>query len=230
MKVLLVEDDERLSSFLRSTLSKQGYETTVCNSVEEVLKNEYDLTHDLVVLDLVLTGKRGDHLVTQLRKKKSNIPILVLSGLNQVNLKIDLLNLGVDDYMTKPFDPRELIARLQAIYRRYLEVECKDSETYGDIVFHWKQNKVTRGGEEIFLTQKEGELLRFLLQNRNKTVRNKDILSKVWQARVGFHSNVIQSTVRRLRQKVDKDFDHKLIRNVHGIGYMLVLPNDTSNK
>ncbi len=129
------------------------------------------------------------------------------------------------DFMTKPFDMNELLARIKAVYRRYLEKEYKDQENYGDIAFFWKQNKIVRSDKTIDLTQKEGALLKFLLQNRNRTVRNEDILSKVWEARVGFHSNVIQSTVRRLRKKIDSDFDHKLIRNVHGVGYTLVLPN-----
>lgn len=224
MKILIVEDDIKLCESLEKAFVSSGYKVNVCHSVEEVIGHNFALDHDLIVLDLMLQGKSGDHLVNALRKKSSSIPVLILSGRSDTQVKIDLLNMGVDDFITKPFDMSELLARIKAVYRRYLEKEYKDQENYGDISFYWKQNKIVRSGKTINLTQKEGSLLKFLLQNRNRTVRNEDILSKVWEARVGFHSNVIQSTVRRLRKKIDTGFDHKLIRNVHGVGYTLVLP------
>lgn len=227
MKILVIEDEEQLSEFLKEVLEKEHFNVTLCPSIEEALKSQLPTHHDMILLDLMLPGRGGEHLVRELRRQKRNIPIIVVSALSQISTKIEMMNLGADDYVTKPFDVKELIARINALYRRYLKDKSSDKETYGDITFYWKQNKVVREGKTILLTKKEGELLQFLLENRGLTVRIEDILMRVWQAKVGFTSNVVQSTIRRLRRKIDADFKHKLIRNVHGIGYVLILPDDS---
>lgn len=227
MKILIVEDEEDLASFLQVILEKEGAETTVCSSVEDVIKNGYEMSHDLVILDLMLKGKRGENLITHMKKKKINVPVLVLSALGQINTKIELINLGADDYLTKPFDAQELVARVKALYRRYLQSGFKDEEDFGDFVFYRKQNKVYRGQKEILLTKNEGQLFELLLRNQGRTVPLEDILKNVWKAKIGYHSNIVQATVRRLRKKVDAGFPHKLIRNMHGIGYAVVLLEKT---
>ncbi|MFC1749723.1 response regulator transcription factor [Pseudomonadota bacterium] len=171
MKVLVIEDEEKILKFLEHVLTHEGYSITLCESADSALENNYVATHDLVILDLMLEGIQGAEFVQTIRKQKSNIPILVLSALGQIGTKIDLLNLGVDDYMTKPFDAGELIARVEALYRRYLEIDVKDEEDYGEIKFFRKQNKVVRHGKEILLTNREGDLLSHLLKNEGKTVR-----------------------------------------------------------
>lgn len=226
MNVLVIEDQKELSSFLQIALEKEGMKVTVCESIEEVMENEYENSHDIIVLDLMLKGKRGEDLIVHLRnKKKSNIPILVLSALGQINTKIEAINKGADDYLTKPFHAQELVARLKALYRRYLETGFQDVESFGEFTFYRKQNIVKRGEKDISLTKKEGELLELLIRNRGKTVPLDDILKKVWKAKAGYHSNIVQATVRRLRKKIDFGFEHKLIHNRHGIGYALFLPN-----
>lgn len=224
MKILVIEDEEKIALFIKNVLEREGNLVTVCDSVEEATKKDYELTHDLVILDLMLPGKRGEYYVKDIRKKRLNIPILVLSALSRISNKIELLNNGADDYMTKPFDADELIARVNAMYRRYLQTERKDQLNYGDFAFFRKQNKVKREGKEITLTKKEGELLEFLLQNEGKTVRTEDIIRKIWGAKITYHSNVVQATIRRLRKKIDSGFDNKLIENRHGIGYCFNLP------
>lgn len=226
MKILVIEDEEKILKFLEHVLTHEGHEVTLCESADDALENDYIVNHDLVILDLMLEGIQGDEFVQKIRKSKSNIPILVLSALGQISTKIDLLKMGVDDYMTKPFDAGELIARLEALYRRYLEIDVKDEEDYGEIKFYRKQNKVVRHGKEILLTNREGDLLAHLLKNEGKTVRTEDILAKVWHAKMGYHSNIVQATIRRLRKKIDEGFKFPLIRNVHGIGYSVVLPQN----
>ncbi len=222
MKILIVEDEEELASFLQVILEKECGQTTVCSSVEDVIKNGYESSHDLIILDL--KGKRGESLIAHMKKKKINVPTLVLSALGQINTKIELINLGADDYLTKPFDAQELIARVKALYRRYLQAGFKDEEDFGEFTFFSKQNKIKRGNKDILLTKNEGQLFELLLRNRGKTVPLEDILKNVWKAKVGYHSNIVQATVRRLRRKVDAGFPHKLIRNMHGIGYAVMVP------
>lgn len=223
MKILVIEDEEKIASFIQTVLKNEGNFVTVCDSIEKAAEHQYEGTHDLIVLDLMLRGKRGEFYVKEIRKKRLNIPILVLSALSRIEDKIELLNIGADDYMTKPFDAQELIARVNAMYRRYLQSERKDQLNYGDFSFYQKQNKVKREGKEIILTKKEGELLEFLLQNKGKTVRTEDIIRKIWGAKPTYHSNIVQATIRRLRKKMDTGFSHKLIENRHGIGYSLTL-------
>lgn len=224
MKILVIEDEEKIASFIKNILEQERNLVTICDSIEDAIKHGYEMTHDLIILDLMLVGKRGDVYVKEIRKKRLNIPILVLSALSRISNKIELLNLGADDYMTKPFDPEELIARINAMYRRYLHMERKDQVNMGAFTFYRKQNKIKREGKEIVLTKKEGELLEFLLQNEGKTVRTEDIIRKIWGAKITYHSNVVQATIRRLRKKVDDGFEYKLIENHHGIGYCLNLP------
>ena len=224
MDILLVEDNKETSDYLQEKLTDEGFAVSVCASADEVFNKRLELNHDLIILDLMLDKERGDKVVKQLRKKKNNIPILVLSSLVQTSTKVDLFTLGADDYMTKPFNFQELMARIRALHRRTLETRSDDGENYGEITFYWKQSKLIRKGKEIRLTNKEGDLLKLLLRNEGKTVRSEDILQKVWQINKGHHSNILQSMVRRLRKKLDAGFGHALIRSVHGVGYCLVLP------
>lgn len=222
MKVLLVEDEKNIADFIKEILESEKIPVTVSESVEKALKNNYPDDHDVIILDLMLEGKSGDALVESVRKAHSSIPILVLSALSQISKKVELLNLGADDYMTKPFDAEELIARVNALYRRHLESSSADEVIIDDLKFIRKQNKIIRGGRSEYLTKKEGEVLDLLIKNQGNVVRTEDLLLKVWQAKKGYHSNIVQATIRRLRKKIDSGFDHKFIRNVHGIGYMFV--------
>jgi len=224
MKILLIEDDKNLAHLIGKVLKQYAYEVTICHSAKEALKNGLEFNHDLIILDLLFPDEKGEEFVIELRKKKINIPILVLSALSEVDSKIDLLKLGADDYMTKPFSSQELLARIEALERRCLNMTFNDRECYGDITFDWKQNKVHREGKKIPITKKEGQLLRLLVASKGETVRMEDILKKVWRVESGSHSNVIHATIRRLRKRIDHKCSYKLIRNVHGIGYCIVLP------
>jgi two-component system copper resistance phosphate regulon response regulator CusR len=221
MKILIIEDEEKIARFLKQILENDKNTVTMCASIEEVFKKQYERSHDLIVLDLMLAGKPGIELLKQLKKQKIDIPVLVLSALNQISTKVELFNAGADDYMTKPFAAEELVARIKNIYRRHLEVEKKDEIQFGDKTFSRKENKVTSGDKIIHLTAKEAELLLFLLQNKGKTVRNEDIIKRIWNSTASFHSNIIQATVRRLRKKIDNNPEQKFIKNVHGLGYSI---------
>ncbi len=230
IRILVVEDEGEISSFLQTILEKEGMKVTICDSVDMVIKNGYEETNDIVVLDLMLRGERGETLVKHMRKKKMTTPILVLSAMGQIGTKVDLINLGADDYLTKPFDPQELVARVKSLYRRYLQTGFKDEEDFGEFTFYRKQNRIRRGEKDIMLTNREAEMFELLLRNKGNTVPLDDILKKIWKAKSGYHSNVVQVTARRLRQKVDSGFKKQIINNIHGIGYSLNLPGQKSDE
>lgn len=220
MRILVVEDEQQIADFIKEVLEAERNEVTIVSSVEEVLEHNYVTSHDLMILDLMLAGKHsGLDLVKMLKKERVSIPIIVLTALNQISTKVDLFNAGVDDYLTKPFEALELLARIKSVYRRYLEGNMENEIKIDDLLFQRKENVVIRDGKKIYLTMKEAELLRFLIENAGKIVRSEDILKKVWNTRVGFHSNILQATVRRLRKKLDSDFEKKYIKNIHGVGY-----------
>lgn len=223
MRILLIEDEGKIADFIEEVLTAEKYKVLVSKSGEEVMGKGYYMMADLIVLDLMLEGKIGGlELVKQLKKLKVKVPIIVLTALNQISTKIDLFNAGVDDYLTKPFEALELLARVKSVYRRYLDGK-KDVEKIqiNDVAFEWKENRLVKDNEHIFLTPKESEVLLFLIENTGKVVRNEDLLKKVWETKVGFHSNILQSTIRRLRSKLKLAGIRELIKNVHGVGYLL---------
>lgn len=226
MRILLVEDDGKTAAMVGGVLESRGHKVTICDSIKKILTDDLCSKHNLVILDLILKNERGENLVTKLRKQKVSIPILVISALSEVVTKINLLELGADDYLEKPFNYKELLARVEALKRRCFGDEWEEGEeSYGEITFYWKHNEVIRNGIRIPLTKKQGELLYLLVSNHGKTIKSEYILEKIWKIKPGHHSNIVQSMVRRLRKQLDMDFPHKLIRNVHGVGYCLVLPN-----
>ncbi len=222
MKILLVEDDQSQSERLEKVLKSHGHQVNQYSSVEDVIKKPNFPKVDILLLDLILLGRSGDNLVLHLRKKHINIPILVLSGISQVDIKINLLNKGVDDYLTKPFNDSELLARINAISRRYSIAQRV--EKIGDFAFYWQQNKVTRSGKDITLSNRETKILQLLVEQHGNAVPTEEILQKIWKSKPGYHSNVVPSTIKRLRKKIDSDFEYKTIQSVHGVGYQINLP------
>lgn len=223
MNILVVEDNQELAEFLKFVLEEKGNKVVTCDSVEEVLEKGHEKSaHDLIILDLMLKGKRGENLIRELRKQKSNIPILVLSALGDTHNKVQMINMGADDYLTKPFNTEELLARIKSLYRRYLQIGVQDREKLKDFTFFRKQNRLMRGKKNIYLTSKECEVFEMLLRNKNQVVPLSDLL-KIWDTEPGYHSNIVQSVVRRLRKKVDLGYTTKLIHTKHGIGYSLII-------
>lgn len=226
MDVLIIEDDVTLAKHVEKELSKLKHTVTVCHSIREAIDKNYAINHDIVILDLLLNGEHGIDFVRYVQKENLHIPILVLSSLAQTINKVELLKAGVDDYMTKPFEIQELSARLEALHRRYIKSSNENTEKHDGIEFLWDENRIIRDGKDIFLTKKECKLLKKLVINKGKVIKSEDILKYVWNVGPGYHSNILQSLVRHLRKRIDADFDYKLIKNIHGVGYMLTFPKD----
>jgi DNA-binding response OmpR family regulator len=221
MNILIVEDDKNLAELIAKNLQKNGHNATICPSIKKVIKEKLALKSDIILLDLLLEGERGEDLIKTLRKNNIKVPVLILSALSTTVNKVELLNMGADDYMTKPFDFAELLARIQALNKRYVDLNLKNREVHGDIIFYWKQNKAVCSGKEIYLTQKEKCLLELLVKNHDKVVSTEDILKAVWNVGSVYHSNILQSLIRYLRKKLENGSNKELIKNIHGVGYMI---------
>lgn len=224
MDILIIEDDKTLAEHLASELKNHNHNSTISNSVRDAIDKNLANSHDIVILDLILEDEHGEDFVRYIKKENIKIPIIVLSSLANTINKVELLKAGADDYMTKPFDIHELLARLETLHKRYLEFSNNKQVKYDGVTFIWDENKVIREGKDIFLTNKECKLLKFLVLNKGKVVKSEDILKHVWNVGPGYHSNILQSLIRHIRKRLDDGFEHKLIKNIHGVGYMIEFP------
>jgi len=224
MNILIIEHENNLASYIKTILEMEGHTVSIASDINEVLEKHLNETHDLIIFDLCLNMKKKDYLINSLKKENSSIPLLILTPIDQLDEKLELFDMGADDILLKPFYGKELIARVKALYKRNMIKNIMRRTEYRNIEIYWKQNKILRSGKEIILTKKEIELLKLLLLNPGEIINNEDILMKIWGKKPGFHSNIVQTTVCRLRTKLDTGFVHKLIHNIHGIGYKLILP------
>jgi two-component system, OmpR family, response regulator len=223
MRILIIEDDDRISNFLMKGLVEQGYSPHLAKSGEQardlVLSHEWDV----ILMDIMLHGLDGIQLTRLIRFKHNYTPILVMSALSGVDDKINALDSGADDYITKPFHFRELLSRINALTRRtklnYQEkanlVKC------GELTINNDEHKVFDGNRELELTPKEFRLLGFLAVNKNKVLTRSQILMAVWNINYDNNTNVIDVYISYLREKIDKNRNPKMIRTIKGRGYMI---------
>jgi two-component system OmpR family response regulator len=221
MKVLIVEDDKNLSKLIAKRLKEEGYDVAQAYDAEEGLNYANYEDFDIIILDLMLPKMSGFYIIESLRNKKIKTPILVLSAKDSVEDKVKGLSLGADDYLTKPFSFPELLARIQALVRRSKDIDEISKLKYHDLVMDLLKKEVYRGNKKIDLTAKEYELLKYLMENAEKIVTRNMILANVFDIDFDIESNVVDVQIHRLRDKIDKGFDKKLIHTVRGFGYVL---------
>ncbi|WP_276496488.1 response regulator transcription factor [Pontibacter litorisediminis] len=229
MKCLLVEDDARVASFIEEGLSDKGFQVDqVADGYEAVRKisnNEYDV----VILDIMLPGIDGFEICKITRKRNIASIIIILSALGDPEEKVKGLEAGADDFMSKPFHFKELLARINAhIRRKQLEQGVFEADKYADLEVNVEQNVVKRAGKEITLTPREFNLLLYLLRNREKVLSRVEIAQAVWDIHFSSNTNVVDVYINYLRNKIDKDFSFKLIHTIKGRGYMLAQKSDES--
>jgi DNA-binding response OmpR family regulator len=216
MKILIIEDDKHILSFLTRGFEEDGY---VVDSATDGAEGEYlALVHpyDVIVLDWMLPSKDGLEITQSLRQQKIATPILMLSAKSEICDKIHGLKSGADDYLPKPFSFEELVARVEALYRRDISKGI-NSMVVGDLSIELERKIVMRQGKEIKLSAKEYELLMFLLKYKNSMVSNRMIEEQLWNNQTYISSNVIQVTVYNLRKKLGKE----LIESSRGLGYKI---------
>jgi len=222
MKVLVVEDQESLAKLIKKGLKKEGYAVDYLTDGEAAQRRIETSSedYDLVILDLMLPNRTGLEICRSVREKNIRIPILILTAKSELESKISLLNVGADDYLIKPFEFKELLARIRAITRRPAAALPNELK-FADLVLNPVTRTVTRDGKEIVLTLKEFRLLEYLMRRPNQAVNREDLLNNIWDFDFDSFSNVLDVFINKLRDKIDKSHNKKLIETVWGIGYRL---------
>jgi DNA-binding response OmpR family regulator len=220
MRVLVVEDEKKTASFVRKALQADSFAVDVVTNGADALIAAASTPFDAIVLDIMLPGRDGLSVLRQLRERKTPTPVLLLSARGEVSERVEGLNAGADDYLPKPFELAELVARVRALTRRGGEnkstVLC-----VADLKLDTISHQAQRGGKEIELTVREYRLLEFLMRSAGRLCGRMMILEKVWDYDFDPGTNLVDVYVRRLRGKIDTDFEPKLLHTVRGSGYVL---------
>jgi len=216
MKMLIIEDDENILSMLKRGFEEESYIIDCSLDGEEgeylALTNSYDI----VLLDWMLPNKNGIEILKNVRAKGITTPIIMLTAKDEIDDKVKGLSNGADDYLGKPFSFKELLARVNALYRRSLSTTTNKFELH-DVIIDLDLKRVTKNEEQVVMTQKEFELLLFLIKNKNQLVSNSIIEEQLWNNEEYINSNVIQVTIYNLRKKLGKEF----IKSSRGLGYKI---------
>lgn len=215
--ILVVEDNQDLTLYLEKFLQDQGFRTSVLHKGSLVISELEDETYDLVLLDLKLPDVKGESLCRQIKDIHPNLPVILLTAKDQVQNIVSGFNLGADDYITKPFDNEELLARIKA----RLKDDTQKKMTAANLELDPTTKSVIRDGEKLDLTKTEFNLLKYLLINKDQVLSRDMILSHVWGYQNDTNTRVVDVYIGYLRKKVDEEFEPKLIHSVRGFGYML---------
>ncbi|BFT81571.1 MULTISPECIES: copper/silver response regulator transcription factor [Enterobacter] len=225
MKILIVEDEMKTGEYLCKGLTEAGF---VVDHADNGL-NGYHLAmtaeYDLLILDIMLPDVNGWDIVRMLRSAGKGMPILLLTALGTIEHRVKGLELGADDYLIKPFAFAELLARVRTLLRRGNTVIAESQLQVADLTVDLVSRKVSRAGSRILLTSKEFSLLEFFMRHQGEVLPRSLIASQVWDMNFDSDTNAIDVAVKRLRAKIDNDFEPKLIQTVRGVGYMLEVPD-----
>ncbi|RMD69666.1 MAG: DNA-binding response regulator [Gammaproteobacteria bacterium] len=222
MKILLIEDDQPLAAFIIKALTQEGFLVEAARDGTTGLRLALEMEVDLVIVDIMLPIMDGFTVIARLREKRPSLPILVLSAKRSVEDKVTGLELGSDDYLTKPFSLAELLARIRALLRRRGERREEVVLRAGDLAIDLLARKVTREGEVIELLPKEFALLEYQKKKKNRVLTRMQILDRVWGYQFDPESNVVDVHICRLRDKLGIPGKGGLIRTIRGAGYMMV--------
>jgi two-component system, OmpR family, response regulator len=221
MRILLVEDDVKIASFIMKGLRAAGYAVDHASDGEEGLDLALTEPYDAAVIDIMLPKRDGLSLLKQLREKKINTPVLILSAKDSVDDRVKGLETGADDYLTKPFAFSELLARVQALIRRGSGIPDPTRLTVGTLSVNLLTREVARDGKNIVLQPLEFSLLEYLMRHAGRIVSKTMIMEHVWDYHFDPQTNVVEARISRLRDKIDEGFQKKLIHTVRGVGYVL---------
>lgn len=223
LRILVVEDESRVADLLKIGLEENGYQVMVAYDGEMGLRLFLANSFHLVISDIILPKLNGFELCREIRKADDRIPILMLTALGTADDKLEGFDVGADDYMVKPFDFRELLARVRVLLKRRAvsSVDVVKEISYADLHINLERQEVTRGGAFIKLSPKEYNLLVYLVENAEKVVSRVEIAEKVWNTHFDTGTNFIDVYINYLRKKMDKEFDVKLIHTKPGVGFIL---------
>lgn len=220
MKLLLIEDNARLATSIKKNLTRHYVVDTAETGADGLLLATAH-HYQLIILDLVLPDMSGNETCRKLRAAGVDAPILVLTGVREVEKKVTLLDSGADDYLTKPFNIRELEARLNALSRRLPVTYNPDIISAGSLILDHHKRTVTRNGQVIHLRRKEFDILEYLVRNRGRAVSRTMIMQHAWENGAESWNNTVDVHIKYLRDKIDRPFKQQMIKTAYGIGYML---------
>ena len=221
MHALIIEDDRAIADFVARGLREAGFAVDVAADGEEGLAAALEQKPDVAIVDLMLPRRDGLSVIDELRRRGHSTPVLILSARRSVDDRVRGLQAGGDDYLTKPFAFAELLARVQALVRRASRSPEPTTLTVEDLSLDLLTRKVTRAGVAIDLRPREFALLEYLMRNAGKVISKTMILSHVWEYNFDPQTNIVDVLVSRLRDKIDRPFDRKLLQTVRGVGYVL---------
>ena len=225
MRILVVEDEQDLNLLIRKVLTKAGYTVDGCWDGEEAQLHMLGAEYDAVILDVMMPKKDGYTLVQEIRSQGIDTPVLFLTARDSVADRVKGLDLGADDYLIKPFDFDELLARIRAMTRKHVGLRT-NLLTIGDLTMDIEQRRVTRGGEEIPLLPKEFSILEYLIRNKEKVLSREQIEDQIWNYEYSGSSNNVDGYMSRLRKKIDEGREQKLIHTMRGMGWVIRAPRD----
>ena len=220
MRILLVEDDRSLSRAVSTILQKNNYSVDCVENGQTALDYLEKDIYDAVIMDIMMPVMDGITALKNLRKRGSNIPVLMLTAKTEIDDKVEGLDNGANDYLTKPFDTRELLARIRVMMRRKPQFTSNQLKI-ADLILDRDTRKVTRAGNEIDLSAKEFMVLECLMRNKNIVMTRQQIEQNAWDFDFEGGSNVIDVYIRYLRKKIDAKYEQKLIHTVRGVGYVM---------
>ena len=221
MRILLIEDDLKLASFILKGFKEAGFAVDHCDDGEDGLHMALSEPYDAAIVDIMLPKLDGFSLIDELRRRKKTTPVIILSAKRSVEDRIKGLQTGSDDYLVKPFSFAELLARVQALIRRASGAAEPSSLMVGDLSMDLLTRKVIRGGKKIDLPPLEFSLLEYLMRNAGNVVSKTMIMEHVWDYNFDPQTNVVEVRICKLRDKIDNDFEKKMIHTVYGAGYVL---------
>lgn len=221
MRILVVEDQPKMANFIKKGLLAQGYIVDVAETSGQAIYFTVENEYDLIILDVNLPDQSGLVTAKKLREDEFRNPILMLTALSSTKDKIQGLDSGADDYLTKPFEFEELLARVRALLRRNSTSVGVNKIKFSDVEMDLVLRKVYRGGIEIQLTQKEFSLLEYLLRHPNRPITRIEISEHVWDVNFDTNTNIVDVYINLLRKKIDQPFEKKLIHTMVGFGYIL---------
>jgi two-component system OmpR family response regulator len=221
MRILVVEDDVKIASFIMKGLKAAGYAVDHSLDGETGLDMALGEPYDTAIIDIMLPKRDGLSIIERMRKENVYTPVIILSAKGSIDDRVKGLQIGSDDYLTKPFAFSELLARVQALIRRTSGLSEPTRLTVGDLSFNLLTREVTRGGRKIDLQPIEFSLLEYLMRSAGRVVSKTMIMEHVWNYNFDPQTNVVEARICRLRDKIDRDFEPKLIHTIRGVGYVL---------
>ena len=222
MRILVVEDEPKVAAFLKQGLEESGYEVISAYDGPTGLSLARQQPVDLVIMDVVMPGMNGVDTCRAIRSSAAQMPILLLTALGTTDDKVKGLDAGADDYLVKPFEFKELLARVRSLTRRTSATHTRAEQlTYGSLTLDLARKEAVRNDQRIALTAKEFALLEYLMRNAERVLSRAQISERVWDIDFDTGTNVVEAYVKLLRKKVDRDFEPKLIHTRVGLGYIL---------